>query len=94
MTVTEFASLKVGQIVYYVSNTGMAGIFRYQYIGIVKNSFNGIDTHVLLSEHMVSTRAIEVGKEKTSRSLPDLFSDEKEAKSRQLYLKQINTRHF
>lgn len=80
MTIPEFNNLKVGDIVWYLSNTGMAGLSKYQYIGIFKSHTDNIDYHVFLSEYFCSTRAIEKGREHRSISMNSMFLTESEAK--------------
>lgn len=53
--------VNIGDIVFYVANVGMAGIFHYQYAGIIKSSFDDLEYHLFLSEYMVSTLIIKVG---------------------------------
>lgn len=63
----------IGDIVFYVANSGSAGIFKYQYAGIITNSFDNFQYHLFISEHMVSTVLINVENENTSISYPKLF---------------------
>lgn len=79
MTTTDFNTLKYGDIVYYVSNSGSAGIFKYQYIGIHTDHKNNEQNHVFISEYFVSTVCIQMDLS-TSRNLKRLFLTEKEAK--------------
>lgn len=88
MTIEQLNTLKIGSIVFIVINTGAAGIFKYQYIGIVKSSFNNLEYHVFLSEHFVSTVCIEKGKEKTSSSIKNIFTLEADAKQRQKEMRE------
>lgn len=80
MTIQEFNNLNAGDVLWFLSNTGAAGVFRYQYLGILNNHGDGLNYHVFASEKFLSTVAIEVGKEQRSRSINRLFKTEKEVK--------------
>ena len=79
MTVEQFNILKYGGIVYNVANSGSAGIFKYQYIGIHTDTSNNEKKHVFISEHFVSTICLLMDLSR-SRSLKQLFLTEQEAK--------------
>jgi hypothetical protein len=67
------ASVNMGDVVYYVANSGAAGIFKYQYVGVIRNAFDDIEYHLFLSEYMVSTISIQTGNESRSISHKKLF---------------------
>lgn len=71
--------INIGEIVFYVANSGLAGIFKYQYIGIITNSFDNIKYHIFISEHMVGILFIKVGGENRSISYGRIFHTLKEA---------------
>ena len=79
MTIAEFNSLKYGSIVYYVTDSGRAGIKKYQYIGVHTDHHNNEQKHVFISEYFVSTVCLLMD---LSRSwhLKTIFLTEKEAK--------------
>ena len=79
MTTEQFNTIKYGDIVYNVSNSGSAGIFKCQYIGIHTDHTNNEKKHVFISEHFVSTVCLLMDLSR-SRSLKQLFLTEKEAK--------------
>lgn len=37
MDIQQFNALKTGDLVFYVANTGVSGIFEYQYLGVFKD---------------------------------------------------------
>jgi hypothetical protein len=67
------ASVNIGDVVYYVANTGTAGIFKYQYAAVVRNVFDNIEYHLFLSEYLVSTIAIKTGNENRSINYKKIF---------------------
>jgi hypothetical protein len=79
----DISSLSIGQIVYYIANTGSVGIFQYQYTGIIKNYFTGEDVHLFLSEYLLSTVVVQVGSEYKSRSVKKMFMNQMDAKEEQ-----------
>lgn len=66
--------VNIGDIVFYVANSGLAGIFEYQYAGTIISSFDKTEYHLFLSEYLVSTVSIKVGNERRSISYDKLFS--------------------
>lgn len=78
-TLNNGAPINIGDIVFYIANSGLAGILPYQYTGIITNSFDNTKYHLFISEHMVSTVFIKVGGENRSISYGKLFHTLKEA---------------
>jgi|SRR5215217_182459 len=79
MNLTDFNSLKIGDIVQVVCNTGSTGISPYQYIGIFKDHETKEAKHVFLSKYFLSTVCPVVGRESRSISIKKMFLTEREA---------------
>lgn len=79
MNLTEFNSLKVGDIVQVVCNTGSTGINPYQYIGIFRDHETKEGKHVFLSKYFLSTVCPVVGRESRSMLIKKMFLTEIEA---------------
>ena len=86
MKAEDFNNLKIGDIVYIVINTGACGIFKYQYCCIATCHKTGENSHVFLSEYLLSTVCILVNNVKGSRRLKNIFYTEKEAKQHKDFL--------
>ncbi len=79
MTTEEFKTIKYGDLVYYVSNSGRAGLFTYQYIGLHTCHKEKIKKHIFISEYFLSTVCILDDNLNRSRYLKTIFLTEKEA---------------
>lgn len=79
MTKKEFKTLNYGDLVYYVNNSGTAGLFVYQYIGLHNCHKEKEKKHVFISEYFLSTVCILDENIQGSRNLKALFLTEKEA---------------
>jgi hypothetical protein len=86
MDATTLINLRTASIVFFVINTGGAGIGKYQYLGVFKEHNDNKYVHLFLSEYFLSTVTIEVGKESDSRRLKNLFLTEQEAKDHKAML--------
>lgn len=80
ITLTDGRPINIGDIVFYVSNSGAAGIFKYQYMGVIKDVFTKNEYHLFLSEYMLSTITIDTRRVQTSISHKKLFSTRECAK--------------
>ena len=79
MTTEQFNTIKYGDIIYNVSNSGSTGISKYQYIGIHTDHSNNEKKHVFISEYFVSTVCLLMDLSR-SRRLKQIFLTEQEAK--------------
>lgn len=93
MTIAELNNLKSGDVVYYIANTGTAGIFKYQYLGIFTDTANNEVKHLFISPHFLSTTTILVGREQFSRSIQILFLTEKEVLKKKAQLIKEQTKY-
>jgi hypothetical protein len=79
MTIQEFKSLKVGDLVSAFINVGITGISTYQYIGEFTDHAYNERKHVFISPHFVSTICLLADNLERSRHLKTIFLTEKEA---------------
>ena len=90
MKIEQFNTVKKGDIIFYVANTGTAGIFKYQYLGVFTCHKDNIEKHLFISEYFVSTVCLLKGKEGQSRALKYIFLTENEAVEYQKELIKLN----
>ena len=80
MTKTELKNLKQNDIVWAVTNTGSAGIFEYQYLGLQLLLKESKTVHLFASANsFLSTLLITYNKEEQSVNLKRVFLTEQEA---------------
>lgn len=80
MTKTELKNLNQNDIVWVVTNTGSAGIFEYQYLGLQLLVKESKTVHLFASANsFLSTLLITYNKEDQSRNLKRIFLAEQEA---------------
>lgn len=91
MNLQEFKNLKIGDVVFAVINTGVTGIGKFQYASVTTCHAKGETFHVFLSEYLVSTILVQVGREDKSRRLKNLFLLESDAIARKALLKEDET---
>jgi hypothetical protein len=82
MTIDQFKKLSRGDLVWYVANSGAAGISQYQYIGVHQSHIDGRLYHVFLSPYFVSTVVLSYRELYRSRHIKNLFLTEQDAKDR------------
>lgn len=90
MKIEQFNTVKKGDIIFYVANSGTAGIFKYQYLGVFKCHKDTTEKHLFISEYFVSTVCLLKGKEGQSRALKSIFLTENEAVEYQKELIKLN----
>lgn len=89
MTIEQFSTVNKGDVVFYVSNTGSAGIFKYQYLGVFTCHHDRIEKHLFISEYFLSTVCLLKGRENQSRALKEIFFTQEEAIKRQKELRTL-----
>lgn len=90
MTKEQLASLKVGDTVAAVVNTGTLGIQPYQYLGIFNQPVDGSAVYVFASVNFLCTIVIELDKVNSSRNVKKIFLTSNEAYLYQRELKRID----
>ena len=89
MTVEQFKTLKPKDIIFYVANTGTAGIFNYQYLGVFETHGKEKQRkHLFISEFFLSTLTVTEGRESNSINIKVLFFTENDAKEYQKQLRK------